>query len=34
MHGLSGLHRPNDFDAIAAQTRRVAALTRPSGGSI
>ena len=32
MHGLSGLHRPNDFDAIAAQTRRVAALTQAVGG--
>ena len=32
MHGLSGLHRPDDFDAIAAQTRRVAALTTATGG--
>ena len=32
MHGLSGLHRLNDFDAIAAQTRRVAALTEAVGG--
>jgi inosose dehydratase len=32
MHGLSGLHRPDEFDAIAAQTRRVAALTAATGG--
>ena len=32
MHGLSGLHRPDDFDAIADQTRRVAALTAATGG--
>ena len=27
LHGFSGLHRPNDFDTIVAQTRRVSALT-------
>ncbi len=27
MHGLSGLHRPSEFDAIVAQTRKVAELT-------
>jgi inosose dehydratase len=32
MHGLSGLHRPDDFDAIAGQTRHVAALTAATGG--
>ncbi len=28
MHGLSGLHRADEFDAIVAQTRKVAALTQ------
>jgi inosose dehydratase len=31
MHGLSGLHRADEFDAIAAQTRKVAALTQAMG---
>ena len=31
MHGLSGLHRPDEFDAIAAQTRKVAELTAALG---
>lgn len=32
VHGYSGLHRAADFDAIVAQTRRVAALTAALGG--
>ncbi len=32
LHGFSGLHRPNDFDAIVAQTRRVSALTAAAEG--
>lgn len=32
MHGFSGLHRAGEFDAIAAQTRKVAALTQAVGG--
>jgi inosose dehydratase len=31
MHGLSGLHKVGDFDAIVAQTRKVAELTRATG---
>jgi inosose dehydratase len=31
MHGLSGLHRADEFDAIVAQTRKVAALTQAMG---
>jgi inosose dehydratase len=31
MHGLSGLHRADEFEAIVAQTRKVAALTRAVG---
>lgn len=31
MHGLSGLHRPGEFDAIVEQSRKVAALTMAVG---
>jgi inosose dehydratase len=31
VHGVSGLHRPDEFPEIAAQTRRVAELTRAVG---
>jgi inosose dehydratase len=31
MHGLSGLHRAGDFEAIVAQSRKVAALTSAVG---
>lgn len=31
MHGLSGLHRPGEFDAIVEQSRKVAALTTAVG---
>jgi len=31
MHGRSGLHRTDEFDAIVAQTRKVAALTQAMG---
>jgi inosose dehydratase len=31
MHGLSGLHKAGDFDAIVAQSRKVAELTRAVG---
>jgi inosose dehydratase len=31
MHGRSGLHRVDEFDAIVAQTRKVAALTQAMG---
>jgi inosose dehydratase len=31
MHGLSGLHRPGDFPAIVAQSRKVAELTAAVG---
>src|SRR5829696_4224526 len=32
MHGASGLHRPGDWPAIAAKTRKVAELTAAVGG--
>lgn len=32
MHNYSGLHRPDEFENIAAQTRKVAALTAALGG--
>jgi inosose dehydratase len=31
MHGFSGLHKPDEFDAIVAQTRKVAELTAAMG---
>jgi inosose dehydratase len=33
MHGLSGLHRPGDFEAIVAQSRKVATLTQALGSA-
>jgi inosose dehydratase len=33
MHGLSGLHRAGDFEAIVAQSRKVATLTQALGSS-
>ena len=33
MHGLSGLHRPGEFDAIVEQSRKVAALTTALGAA-
>jgi inosose dehydratase len=33
MHGLSGLHRAEEFDAIVAQSRKVAELTRAVGAN-
>jgi inosose dehydratase len=33
MHGYSGLHRPDELDAIVGRTREVAALTAALGGS-
>ena len=32
MHGYSGLHRADDFAAIAGETRKVAELTAALGG--